>query len=122
MTRIRPSPQSISLRLPLRTLERIKGTIGPREWSALYQQRPQPDEGTFFQRDWLKEWDKKPKELNVYGTSDYAVAEGIAIEHLQMHAPSLDDVFLAKTGRSLEGAGDDEHAAVSPIENLGARA
>jgi ABC-2 type transport system ATP-binding protein len=34
-------------------------------------------------------------------------AEGIAIEHLQLHAPSLDDVFLAKTGRSLEGAGDD---------------
>jgi ABC-2 type transport system ATP-binding protein len=32
-------------------------------------------------------------------------AEGIAIEHLQLHAPSLDDVFLAKTGRSLEGAG-----------------
>jgi ABC-2 type transport system ATP-binding protein len=34
-------------------------------------------------------------------------AEQITIEHLQMHAPSLDDVFLAKTGRSLEGAGDD---------------
>jgi ABC-2 type transport system ATP-binding protein len=31
-------------------------------------------------------------------------AEDIAIEHLQLHAPSLDDVFLAKTGRSLEGA------------------
>src|SRR6201999_1956097 len=30
--------------------------------------------------------------------------EGIAIETLQLHAPSLDDVFLAKTGRSLEGA------------------
>ena len=28
----------------------------------------------------------------------------IAVEHLQLHAPSLDDVFLAKTGRSLEGA------------------
>jgi ABC-2 type transport system ATP-binding protein len=41
-------------------------------------------------------------------------AEGIAIEHLQLHAPSLDDVFLAKTGRSLEGAGDgaDEAEAV----------
>jgi len=35
-------------------------------------------------------------------------AEGIAIETLQLHAPSLDDVFLAKTGRSLEGAGEDE--------------
>ena len=34
-------------------------------------------------------------------------AENIAIEHLQLHAPSLDDVFLAKTGRSLEGAGDE---------------
>ncbi len=35
-------------------------------------------------------------------------AGGIAIEQLQLHAPSLDDVFLAKTGRSLEGAGDEQ--------------
>ncbi|HVY78741.1 MAG TPA: ATP-binding cassette domain-containing protein [Solirubrobacterales bacterium] len=34
-------------------------------------------------------------------------AEGIAIETLQLHAPSLDDVFLAKTGRTLEGAGEE---------------
>jgi ABC-2 type transport system ATP-binding protein len=34
--------------------------------------------------------------------------EGIAMRDLQLHAPSLDDVFLAKTGRSLEGAGDEE--------------
>ena len=34
--------------------------------------------------------------------------EGIAIETLQLHAPSLDDVFLAKTGRTLEGAGEAE--------------
>ena len=40
-------------------------------------------------------------------------AEGIAIEQLQLHAPSLDDVFLAKTGRSLEGAGDEEAEADS---------
>jgi ABC-2 type transport system ATP-binding protein len=31
-------------------------------------------------------------------------AESLHVEHLQLHAPSLDDVFLAKTGRSLEGA------------------
>ncbi len=35
-------------------------------------------------------------------------AENIAIEHLQLHAPSLDDVFLTKTGRSLEGAEEAE--------------
>jgi ABC-2 type transport system ATP-binding protein len=33
-------------------------------------------------------------------------AEGLRVAHLQLHAPSLDDVFLAKTGRSLEGAGE----------------
>jgi ABC-2 type transport system ATP-binding protein len=41
-------------------------------------------------------------------------SEGIAIEHLQLHAPSLDDVFLAKTGRSLEGAG-----ALEPEPEIG---
>ena len=35
-------------------------------------------------------------------------AEHLAVEQLQLHQPSLDDVFLAKTGRSLEGADDDE--------------
>jgi ABC-2 type transport system ATP-binding protein len=29
---------------------------------------------------------------------------GVRVENLELHAPSLDDVFLAKTGRSLEGA------------------
>jgi len=33
-------------------------------------------------------------------------AEGLAIADLRLHQPTLDDVFLAKTGRSLEGAGD----------------
>jgi len=47
-------------------------------------------------------------------------AEGIAIETLQLHAPSLDDVFLAKTGRSLEGAGEEEEEeaeiAAEPVD------
>jgi ABC-2 type transport system ATP-binding protein len=38
-------------------------------------------------------------------------ADGIAIERLQLHAPSLDDVFLTKTGRSLEGAEEAEEEA-----------
>ncbi|HEX3510215.1 MAG TPA: ATP-binding cassette domain-containing protein [Solirubrobacteraceae bacterium] len=32
--------------------------------------------------------------------------EGLGVELLQLHQPSLDDVFLAKTGRKLEGAGE----------------
>jgi ABC-2 type transport system ATP-binding protein len=48
-------------------------------------------------------------------------SEGIAIEHLQLHAPSLDDVFLAKTGRSLEGAEEEvEEAADADAEAVSA--
>jgi ABC-2 type transport system ATP-binding protein len=36
--------------------------------------------------------------------------ENIKIQDLQLHAPTLDDVFLAKTGRSLEGAEEEEAA------------
>ena len=38
-------------------------------------------------------------------------AEEIKVENLALHQPSLDDVFLAKTGRSLEGAEDEDGRA-----------
>jgi ABC-2 type transport system ATP-binding protein len=41
--------------------------------------------------------------------------EGVTLAHLQLHSPSLDDVFLAKTGRSLEGAGDEDEPAEEPV-------
>jgi ABC-2 type transport system ATP-binding protein len=34
-------------------------------------------------------------------------AEGLRVADIDLHAPTLDDVFLEKTGRHLEGAGDD---------------
>ena len=33
---------------------------------------------------------------------------GLRVELLQLHQPSLDDVFLAKTGSKLEGAGEED--------------
>lgn len=60
---------------PVPVLQRIKDTVGPREWSALYQQKPQPDDGTFFQRAWFREWDSLPV-VRCYGSSDYAVTDG----------------------------------------------
>jgi ABC-2 type transport system ATP-binding protein len=39
-------------------------------------------------------------------------AEDLRIAHLQVHEPTLDDVFLAKTGRHLEGAGEEETGAL----------
>jgi predicted phage terminase large subunit-like protein len=49
--------------------------INGRTWSSLYQQKPSPESGTYFQRAWFKTWHTLPP-LNYYGTSDYAVSEG----------------------------------------------
>jgi ABC-2 type transport system ATP-binding protein len=42
------------------------------------------------------------------------------VQTLQLHQPSLDDVFLAKTGRKLEGSADDASVA-APAETGGGR-
>ena len=42
-------------------------------------------------------------------------AEGIRVAHLELVEPTLDDVFLAKTGRSLEGAGTEPEAEPEPV-------
>jgi hypothetical protein len=44
----------------------------PRTWASLYQQRPSPAEGTFFQEAWFKRYSVRPKNLNYYLTSDHA--------------------------------------------------
>ena len=47
----------------------------PRTWSALYQQRPAPEEGAYFKAEWLRVVETVPprKHLRIYGGSDYAV-------------------------------------------------
>jgi predicted phage terminase large subunit-like protein len=58
-----------------RFLAREKATQLPRNWSALYQQRPAPETGNYFRNDWLRAYVNSPERsmLNVYGGSDYAV-------------------------------------------------
>ena len=43
---------------------------------------------------------------------------GVRVETLQLHQPSLDDVFIAKTGRKLEGSAD-ESAVEEPAPSGG---
>ncbi|MBM0207635.1 phage terminase large subunit [Micromonospora sp. STR1s_5] len=47
----------------------------PRSWASLYQQNPVPDEGGYFQRDWLVPVHALPPrdEMRIFGASDYAV-------------------------------------------------
>lgn len=46
-----------------------------RNWSALYQQQPAPEGGSFFKREWFRFYDEAPKHLNRYLTHDDAVTE-----------------------------------------------
>jgi ABC-2 type transport system ATP-binding protein len=43
-------------------------------------------------------------------------AEDVQVAHLQLHTPTLDDVFLAQTGRHLEGDVAEAEAAGEPVE------
>lgn len=56
-------------------LARKRRAVGPRDWSALYQQRPAPEDGDYFKAEWLKPYERSParETLRVYGGSDYAV-------------------------------------------------
>jgi predicted phage terminase large subunit-like protein len=60
---------------PVEELERIKRALPPRDWSALYQQRPAPDTGDYFKREWVHLVEHLPprETMLIYGGSDYAV-------------------------------------------------
>ncbi|TXH52119.1 MAG: hypothetical protein E6Q97_16835 [Desulfurellales bacterium] len=63
-------------RYPLEVLKQYQRVMTPRYWAALYQQRPAPEEGAFFKREWFRSYDEAPKHLTIYGASDYAVTDG----------------------------------------------
>jgi hypothetical protein len=46
-----------------------------RKWTALYQQRPSPETGDYFRKEWLRPVESLPprETMRVYGASDYAV-------------------------------------------------
>ena len=49
--------------------------LDPRGFSALYQQRPSPEDGDLFQRENIQYYEKRnlPKNLKIYAASDHAV-------------------------------------------------
>jgi predicted phage terminase large subunit-like protein len=58
-------------------MHEVKKTTLPAIWSAMYQGRPAPEQGDFFQSSYFRPYTALPREpLSVYGASDYAVSEG----------------------------------------------
>ena len=69
----------------------------PRNWASLFQQRPSPDEGTFFKREWFNWYEAgdPPKHLRKYGSSDYGVTadDGDYTEHGIFGVDPNDDLY-----------------------------
>ena len=61
-------------RFSLEQLERIKQKLGTYSFSALYQQRPVPPEGSIFKRNWFKIIDKAPAGLKWKRGYDLAIS------------------------------------------------
>jgi len=58
--------------------ETEKQVQGNRNWASLYQQRPAPEEGSYFLRENMRYYTTAPmrETMQIYGASDYAVTEG----------------------------------------------
>ena len=87
---------------PLETLERYQAVLPARDWAALYQQRPAPEEGAYFKRDWFRYYDEKPKHLRLYGSSDYAVTEdgGDYTVHIVVGIDPEDNIYVLDIWRA----------------------
>jgi predicted phage terminase large subunit-like protein len=87
---------------PLDALERIRKVLPVRDWSALYQQRPAPDEGDYFKREWFRYYAERPKHLRIYGASDYAVTAkgGDYTVHVVVGIDPDDNIYVLDVWRS----------------------
>jgi ABC-2 type transport system ATP-binding protein len=101
------------------TPDRLKAQIGRSTVEAVPADGTSPEAIARILEQFGEQTGGSPKGVAVrleHGVEDLAGivraldAEGIKLEQLELHAPSLDDVFLAKTGRSLEGAAEEEEA------------
>jgi predicted phage terminase large subunit-like protein len=68
--------------------------VNSRTWNALFQQRPQPEQGTFFQREWFHRYEpiQYPALVHYYGSSDYAVTEEEQADFTEHGIIALDHV------------------------------
>jgi predicted phage terminase large subunit-like protein len=89
-------------RYPVKALERIRANIGNRDWSALYQQEPSPEEGLYFKREWLRFYNERPEHLRIYGASDYAVTAdgGDYTVHAVVGIDPLDNIYILDIWRA----------------------
>ena len=106
-------------RYPLDKLEQVRSTMLPRDWSALFQGTPAPEEGDFFKADWFRWYDTPPAILNKYGASDYAIteADGDWTCHGVAGVDANDDLYLLDWYREQVDTYDGVETAITLMKN-----
>lgn len=98
-------------RYNLEALRKIKKTLMPRHWSALYQQNPQPDEGPYFAKSmFVPLINPLPGERHLYQAWDFAITEKQAADWTVGVTGGLDyddnlealDLMRFRTGDSMK--------------------
>lgn len=107
-------------KFPLDVLKEIRAAIGPRDWASLYQQKPAPDEGDYFQREWFNFYHQAelPKHLRIYGASDYAVSDGKGdwTVHLVVGVCPEDNIYIIDLWRGQSDASTWIEMLLSMVE------
>lgn len=77
---------------PIERLQQIRETVGPRDWEALYQQRPRPVGGGEFKRHWMQHYGQvNPRGMNVVMLVDPASGKRETNDYTSMWIVGLGD-------------------------------
>lgn len=81
---------------PIESLRKIQSVLPARDWNSLYQQNPIPDDGDYFKSAWIAEYDELPKNMAIFGASDYAVTSGGGdfTEHGIFGVDALNNIYV----------------------------
>lgn len=89
-------------RYPLAALDRIRATLGPVPWSALYQQRPTTPGGEVWRRAWFRHYTTMPAFDEVILSADLsagATHDGASYPVIQAWGRGGADIYLLEEWR-----------------------
>jgi len=96
-------------RYDLKTLRKIKRTLAPRDWSALYQQNPQVEEGAYFQKKYIRTYTGAPPYLDIFCAGDLAISKKEHADWTVFYVAGLDvdgKIYILEEYRGRWDAGE----------------
>ena len=103
-------------------LNRIKKTLPPRFWSALYQQNPVPDDGDYFTKDMFRRATVPPlKRCHVYIAWDFAISEKKQNDYTVGTVLLQDDDDILHVAEVVRFRSGDSSFIIESILNLSSR-